>query len=210
MEQNGLASAGVVGLEPDYDAGCSEAKMEQGGYGANVEEGAFNEGVEDAREEEYGAAQNEGGNIGADFLNAHMPVISGIFPEPVMRRINENPHILNIAHGLIECVERGELPRNLNVDEYVKLYPDFLSDCAKFGVGAAVRTIKALENQGKAQQDAILSRAARNRALPSSTKPTYAGEKGGAKDYRNMSSKEFKKLRSQMKDAYLRGENVKI
>lgn len=135
---------------------------------------------------------------------ANMPL-----PPAAQRELSEKPAVARIGQELFQSMLDGDVPQNLNVADYVKIYPQFLSDCTQFGVKAALRTVDALRGAQENQRSA-LQKATRNNALPHSLRPAFNQITSGAKDYLAMSDAEFKKAKEEFKQAYLNGKKLPL
>lgn len=134
---------------------------------------------------------------------ANMPTTSTI-----QRQLAANPAVARIGKELLQCVLDGELPAALQVQEYVDAYPDFLNDCTRYGVKAALRATKAAKAQ-RAKPKRAPRTATRNDALPRSTRPAYNDLRSGGIDYREMSDEQFRRVKAKMKEAQLQGKTIR-
>lgn len=124
-------------------------------------------------------------------------------PEP-----KENSVARTIAMDIQDCVQNGELPQDFKLDDYTAVNPEFVNDCAQYGVRAAVHTVKMLQ-QAQAKQNETLQKAAVNNSLPKPMRPG-ASAPAAQIDYTKMSSADFQKLLDRMQEEHLRGKTVKI
>lgn len=124
-------------------------------------------------------------------------------PEP-----KENSVARTIAMDIQECVQNGELPQDFKLDDYTVVNPEFVNDCAQYGVRAAVHTVKMLQ-QAQAKQNETLQKAAVNNSLPKPMRPG-ASAPAAQIDYTKMSSADFQKLLDRMQEEHLRGKTVNI
>lgn len=131
-------------------------------------------------------------------------------PAPKAQQQNDTREVArSIAQDITACVENGELPQGFQLDDYVKVYPDFISDCAEYGVRAAIRTVKALQATQQ-QQQKTLQKAAANNALPRPIRPGANVQEDGQIDYSKLSKEEFQRVKQRMHEEYLRGKTVRI
>lgn len=128
-------------------------------------------------------------------------------PTAAQRELNDKPAVARIGKELFQSMLDGDVPQNLNVADYVKVYPQFLSDCTRFGVKAALSTVNALRGVQETQRSA-LQKAARNNALPDSLRPAFNQMATGETDYRAMSDAEYLKVKEKMKQAHLMGKKT--
>lgn len=115
--------------------------------------------------------------------------------------------IPDIVNGLVSMEERGELPKDFNIQEYLEAYPDFIADYQQYGLKAAVKMAHlAVQNEKAARTSAKMERNAR---LPQSTRPASANRDAGP-DFANMSSEQFKAYEARINQAMLAGKRVKF
>ena len=107
-----------------------------------------------------------------------------------------------IALDIVESARAGAIPKDFDLNACASVYPQFVEDCAKYGVRAAVRTVQALEG--------VHAKRTMARALPRSTRPSYAPQDVGQIDYTRLSDAEFSRMKAKMHDLYLQGKTVKI
>lgn len=133
----------------------------------------------------------------------------GMNPPPIQPPADERSAIAsNIAAGLRECAERGELPQGFDLNKTVERHPDFLEDCTQYGVRAALNTVRKLDAMNMSQQQ-TLQQAAVNNALPKPIRPG-ANMQDGQIDYTKLSPKEWENALQRFRDATLRGQTVRL
>lgn len=134
------------------------------------------------------------------------------FQPPALQPQQQDPNkevAQAIANDIRACVQSGELPENFKIDDYTQIYPDFVSDCAEFGVRSAIRTVKALQ-ASQAKQQTVLHKAAINNSLPKPIRPGSSAQETAQIDYTKMSGKEFDRLLDRMHEAHMQGKTVRI
>ncbi|MDR1620106.1 MAG: hypothetical protein LBS18_05540 [Clostridiales bacterium] len=130
-------------------------------------------------------------------------------PGAAANELNGKPAVAKIGEELFRAVLSGDMPQDMQVAEYMRVYPNFLSDCMRFGAKAALRTVRALQD-AQFSQGAMLKSAMLNRSLPAAIRPGYNDMTSGEIDYGKMSPAEFKRAQEKIRKAFLSGKKVKL
>lgn len=135
----------------------------------------------------------------------------GMNPPPIIQPLADERSAIasNIAAGLRECAERGELPRDFDLNKTVERYPDFLEDCTQYGVRAALNTVRKLDAMNASQQQ-TLQQAAVNNALPKPIRPGANTQEDGPIDYTKLSQKDWQRMNQRFREESLKGRAVRI